>query len=157
MKKLITLFALIATLAILSTGCSELNSPTAPETVSTIDFPQEGNGGGDDLAEAVAPSGLEAKKVGSSVELAWRHSAMGEHWYRVYRNEDGSRFDLIQTTQGCEFTDLPAAGFDKLVYRVTAVNAQGVESPFSNSAAAYGDDKDAPNQEIGQDDMDDWN
>lgn len=136
MKKMLTLIALIAAFA-MSTGCSENGSLLGPETINTADFPDNGNGEGNEIEEVAAPTNLAATQKNGKITLTWEHSSVDGAHYRVYRAQSAAGFELVRTSSACEFEDQLGRGWTKVIYRVTALSDEGAESDFSDALAVY--------------------
>lgn len=74
--------------------------------------------------------------VPHSVFLSWGPSATAVAGYRVYRDNGSGLLPLTSVIPDLNYTDTSVVSGDTYHYAVTAVDAAGVESPFSNEATA---------------------
>ncbi len=88
------------------------------------------SGTGPDRSPPAAPEGLAATAGGTQVALSWSPSAdrVGVDRYRIVR--DGALLAEVQTP-ATSFVDLTATPDGEHVYRLTAIDAAGNESPPS--------------------------
>jgi len=131
MGRTILRVAVVAVFAVLSTGCLVSDGPTAPDTIAPIVFPADTGEGADDILQPSAPRDLRAVMSCGKVRLTWRHSDLMPGWFRIYVSRDGGDFQMIHCTDCCRCESCVNCGWTKLVYRVSAVNEQGVESELS--------------------------
>jgi len=84
-------------------------------------------------------SGSGFVPVAHSVDLNWGASTSTVNGYRVYRSTiSGAGYQLITSSliPGTTFTDNAVGSGQTFFYVVTSVDAQGIESAFSNEATA---------------------
>jgi Cep192 domain 4/HYDIN/CFA65/VesB-like, Ig-like domain len=74
--------------------------------------------------------------VQHSVLLSWGPSASSVTGYRVYRDDGSGLLPLSSIIPNLTYTDATVVSGSTYHYAVTAVDAVGVESPFSNEATA---------------------
>jgi hypothetical protein len=74
--------------------------------------------------------------VPHSVVLSWGPSASSVAGYRVYRNDGSGFLPLTSEIPNLTYTDATVVSGSTYNYAVTAVDAAGIESPFSNEATA---------------------
>jgi hypothetical protein len=151
MKQIITLSAVVAVLAIASSGCFNMNSPTGPSEIATVSFPGNANDGAELFAQPAAPSDLQATLMGDRVKLNWKYRT-DSYWFRVYVARDAGGFELFRATQSPECTASLGGGWTKLIFKVTALNAQGIESGDSNPVVIYSSGHDEPEADMPEDD-----
>lgn len=87
----------------------------------------------------ISVSGSGFTPVAHSVDLSWQASTSTINGYRVYRStQSGGGYQAIFTNPiaGLAFTDSTVQSGETYFYVVTAVDAQGIESRFSNEATA---------------------
>ncbi len=90
-----------------------------------------------DLQPPAAPTGLNVTSEGDSqVSLAW-NSVAGAAGYNVYRSPvTGGGFVKVDAVTGTDFTDTGLRNAQNYFYVVTALDAAGNESAFSNEVNA---------------------
>jgi hypothetical protein len=92
--------------------------------------------GGQDLTPPAAPTGLVANAGNHQVSLTWS-VAPGATSYRVYRSPlSGGGYTFVGGTSGTSLTDTGASNASLYYYVVTALDAVGNESGWSNEANA---------------------
>jgi hypothetical protein len=74
--------------------------------------------------------------VAHSVALSWGASASSVAGYRVYRDDGSGLSPLTSVIPDLTYTDATVVSGSTYRYAVTAVDAAGIESPFSNEATA---------------------
>jgi len=74
--------------------------------------------------------------VPHSVALSWAPSASSVAGYRVYRDEGSGLLPLTSAIPNLTYTDATVVSGSTYNYAVTAVDAAGIESPFSNEVTA---------------------
>jgi len=87
----------------------------------------------------VTLSGSGFTPVAHFVDLSWQASASTVDGYRIYRStQSGTGYQLINGSlvPGLTFTDSTVQSGQTYFYVVTAVDAVGSESMFSNEATA---------------------
>jgi hypothetical protein len=122
-------------------SCRDAAPPTGPSSYYVLALDAAGRVG--DLPAAklaalaggtppAAPTGVAAAAVTGGVQVTWTAPASGAASYRVYR--DGTALgDLVGTATASSFTDT-APGTRSRDYYVSALSAQGVESPAAGPA-----------------------
>lgn len=92
------------------------------------------------VAPPVAPTALKATEFNyfstKGIKLSWKQSLNpGIRWNRVYRSTNGGNFMRIaEIDAGTSYQDIPIARKVIYSYKLTAVNSNGQESPFSTTA-----------------------
>jgi ELWxxDGT repeat protein len=80
---------------------------------------------------------LDARGSATSVTLTWSaHSAPGPVVYEIYRGAPATGFTLIGSSSGTQYSHPAEIADATHFYRVRARDANGVYSPFSNTAFA---------------------
>ena len=90
-----------------------------------------------------APTVLTAQNISASVQLSWNDIAYNETGYNIYRAlASNSIYSLIGTTQSetTSYTDTSIIGNTKYLYKIAAVNTNGV-SAYSNIVTITTPDK----------------
>src|SRR5262249_5118166 len=85
-----------------------------------------------------APADLMANPSANGIGLNWSKNSEGNVvGYRVYRSPDNTTFTLLNTTLLATpgYQDVAAPAGATSYYRVTAVDANGGESPFASANA----------------------
>lgn len=103
---------------------------TSPESVSLS---------GDGVSSAPAPPPTPPPPVQHTVHLTWDSSSSAVAGYRVYRSTtSGNLYSPLYSTplNALTFDDSTVTNGDTYYYVVTAVDASGVESTYSNQATA---------------------
>ena len=91
---------------------------------------------GQDLTPPGAPSGLSATPGNHQVALTWS-ATPGAASYNVYRSPlGGGGFTFLGSAAGTSYTDSTAENAKRYYYVVTALDAAGNESGWSNQASA---------------------
>lgn len=84
------------------------------------------------VSNLAAPSSFVATASGtSSVGLTWSASAGADH-YEVWRSAGGTPLTFLANAPAASYTDLAVSANTAYLYRVRAVNASALPSPFSN-------------------------
>ena len=92
---------------------------------------------GIDVSGAGVTSGTtNPTPVQHSVALSWGPSASAVTGYRVYRDDGAGFLPLTAVVTNLAYTDTTVVSGNTYHYAVTAVDALGAESPFSNEATA---------------------
>lgn len=121
MRKTLTLFALVATVALVVIGCSSnSSSPVDPDP-------------GEDLTPPASPSSLWAQAVGSRVNLTWRQNTESDMGgYIIYRMVDSMTWEACSASDSARYSDtVESEGLHIARYRVSAVDRSGNESAYS--------------------------
>jgi len=87
----------------------------------------------------LAPNGLAAKGYDRHIDLSWQIDAeSGVESYRIYRSLDDKPFEPIGIQKGHigRFEDFLGASGRSARYRISAVDAEGLESPLSATISA---------------------
>ena len=82
------------------------------------------------------PTPTPPASVPHSVVLSWAPSASSVAGYRVYRDEGSGLLPLTSSIPNLTYTDATVVSGITYNYAVTAVDAAGIESPFSNEVSA---------------------
>src|SRR6266850_474753 len=119
-----------------STTASVRFAPPTPGNASaSVSFVSNAN----NSPAVVSASGSGFTPVAHAVDLSWVASASIINGYRVYRStQSGFGYQLLTTSlqPGLVFTDSTVLSGQTYFYVVTSVDAQGIESIFSNEATA---------------------
>ena len=122
MRKALTLFALVAVVALVAVGCSSdsTSSPVDPDP-------------GEDLTPPASPSSLWAQANGSRVALTWRQNSESDlGGYMIYRMVDSNVWEAASASVDSRFVDtIDEEGLHIARYRVSAVDRSGNESAYS--------------------------
>jgi hypothetical protein len=114
------LLAIAAVFGVLLNGCSSDSSSPANPIV-------------EDQSPPAAPLDLNARASESQITVAWEENSETDfsHYllYRKVGNE--TEFAPVQTCSRARFLDTPYEGLFTYQYRVTAVDQNGNESPYS--------------------------
>ena len=121
MRKTLTLFALVAAVALVVIGCSSNStSPVDPDP-------------GQDLTPPASPSSLWGQAAGSRVSLTWRQNTESDMGgYLIYRMVDSTSWEIHSASDTARFVDtIQSEGLHIAKYRVSAVDRSGNESAYS--------------------------
>jgi hypothetical protein len=94
------------------------------------------SGAGVTVTSTPPPTPPPPTPVPHSVVLSWAPSASSVAGYRVYRDGGSGFLPLTSEIPDLTYTDTAVVSGSTYNYAVTAVDAAGVESPFSNEVTA---------------------